>query len=467
MKFRAHLLEVLSDLRPLLFILPLPYLRMAFRYFISGQAEKVGFFTFFAIFIVTFRAIALYKKIYMYVGEKTIVAQRGFFLTETVHLPIKNVAVITLGQNLLDFAFSTATLSIYTEGGKAKKADFKIKLKKSDAEAVLAAVYKEETKPLVAVNRKRLLVTAVATSSALGGLLIVAPVVNRLGKLLGRSIEQNIYGKLSDFSQKAATFFPPVINSLSILLAVGFAVSFIYAVLRLFSMRVSVGRNRREIHFGLFVRRQKVFSDKAVKGIVIEKPLVARVLRLCNAQLDLGQGLASDEALPLLTENEYKEIFASHDKSLQKEREIRPNRNGATKNRFLFLPTLFLLFAIAFAVISAIFGDTGQTVVYFMAIVGVVLLYFARIRLFEYKKGRLFFGETVQIKTTSFLRPKEICAPFENLGQITVTRLPPDLFKSTCRVRVSVTSKSGCSAALRHLDYKKVQKQIENAYHNE
>lgn len=467
MKFRAHPITVLSNLKPILFILPLPYLRMAFRYFISGQVGKIGIFTFFAIFMVGFRAIGIYKKIYLYVGEKTIVAQRGFFVTETVSLPIKNVAVITLGQNLLDFALSTATLSIYTEGGKAKKADFRIKLKKSDAEAVLSAVYKEERKPLAAVNKKRLLVTAAATSSALGGLFIVAPVVNRLGKLLGRATRQNLYGKLADFPQKAVTTFPPVINSLSILLAVGFAVSFVYAVLRLFSMRVTVGENRCEVHFGLFVRRQKVFSNTAVKCIVVEKPFIARVLKLCNARLDVGQSFISAESLPLLTNEEYKEIFTCRAKYSQMNREIRPKRNTGAKNRFLFLPTIFLFFVVALAIISASFGGMGQTAVFFTAIVGVMLLYFARIRLFEYKKGRLIFGKTVQIKTTSFLRPREIYAPFEKVGHVIITRLPPDLFKSTCRVRVTVTSKSGYGAALRHVEYKKVQKEMENAYYKE
>lgn len=468
MKFKAHPLSILGNLKPILFILPLPYLRMAVIYFLSGKAGKLGFSAYFAIFAVVFWAIARYKTTYMYVSEKTIVAQRGVFARQTAKIPIKNIAFINVKQNLLDFAFSTGVLSIYTEGGSAKKADFEIKLKKAETAAVLKAIYKEAPAPTVRVKRKRLLITAAATSSAVGGLLIFVPATNRIGKLLGRALEESFYDKLAQFSEQGTKIFPPVINTLSVLLGVGFAVSFIYAVLRLFSMRVSVGENRCEVHFGLFVRTQKVFLASSVKSVVSKRPLTARFLETYSAGFDLGGGFDGTESLPLLSKTEHKKIFKQNTAFSAKTAILRPKQTVATRNRFLFVPTLLLLGVVALAVMTAVFfSKTGHAAVLFTAIIGGLVLYFALIRLYEYKTGRLLVLKTVHIRTCSGLCPKEICVPKELLGHMVITRLPPDLFKSTCRVRINVHSKSAPSATLRNIDYKTAQKNIEKTFNIE
>ena len=97
---------------------------------------------------------------------------------------------------------------------------------------------------------------------------------------------------------------------------------------------------------------------------------------------------------------------------------------------------------------------------------GIIFCY-AYLCLFEYNHGTVKLGDNIFLKSNKGFRTCEIYCPKENVGEIRLTRFPPDYFYKTCRIRVSVRSERADSLRVRHLDYETVKKEVYKCFNIE
>ena len=116
----------------------------------------------------------------------------------------------------------------------------------------------------------------------------------------------------------------------------------------------------------------------------------------------------------------------------------------------------------------AIRFDHFTRLILFLTLVGgVLILCFAYINLFQFKRAKISFGENIFARSNRGFRTYEMYCPKENVGEIRIVRFPPDRIYKTCRVKVLVRSERADNIRVRFLDYKTAKDEIYKCFNIE
>ena len=124
----------------------------------------------------------------------------------------------------------------------------------------------------------------------------------------------------------------------------------------------------------------------------------------------------------------------------------------------------FLITAGISLVLALTFPDFGRLILFLMAVAECVVLYYAYLSIFEYRFGKLSLGRNVYARSVKIFNTCELYCPADRVGEIRLTRTPPDIRRGTCKARVTVRSEGADSIRVRNLDYEEVKREIAEHY---
>lgn len=468
-EFRAHPLMVLTIIKPFLPILLIPVLKGIFQYLEHGVVAGI-----LGIEIILFGAITLFSIIRwrafrLVCGENSVTVRDGVFAVREATIPISGLSSVQSEQSPLDYIFRSVTFRINTEAGSRKRTDYSFKLSRKDAHRVSELLYGEKRGEPVRFSPVKIAILAAATSSAFAGMLLVVPVLNSAARLAGMGVSE-VLEQINSVSSKFQTYFPPIVNTATLILLASFVISFIYSFLRYLSFRIFLNEDRIEVRSGLFIMLRTAFKKASVNNVTIEQTFLMMLLKRYAMKVNVGgYGMAKSESqvlVPCGKYNELKSMFSDYFPFMLPTGRANKSKVGAIHlNRYIFWAEIFCGILIAAALYFGIrFEEFGLLVVFATFVLGIILLYYTYLCLYEYRKCEVRFSETVSAKGKRNLRKRRFYCPKERVGEIKLYRFPPDRIFKTCNIKIVTRSETADSILVRHLDFEETKADIFKSY---
>lgn len=473
--FKAHPLMIITFLKPFLVVLLLPIingLRQYIRYKTYDNILGAELFLFGVITIIAFFRWKSFSLI-CDTEKNTVTIKKGLVFKRYATIAISKISSVQSAKSPLDVIFRSVTYRINTEAGIKSRPDFEFKLSLRDSKEVSDLLYGKNYSQPVKFSAIKVAILAATTSSAFTGIIVGIPVLNRAGKLLGLAISDMLLNEINNVSSKIKTHFPPVVNVVSLILLFAYLISFAYSFLKFVNFRLFLQEEKLEVKTGFFVKLRTSFRKSAINDIKVEQTPIMLLLRRFAMKVSVGghgNGKGESEVIiPLGNNSEMKERLKDYfSYFINKGESIKPKRSYLTQSRFLFMPAVYLIITVTAAIILSLRFTDFTRFIFFLTFVVLVLIFCrAYIGLFEYKKGKIRFGESIFCRSNKGFRTCELYCLKQNVGEIKLVRFPTDLFYKTCRIKIIVRSERADSLRVRHLDYETVKKQVYKCFNIE
>ena len=473
--FKAHPLMIITFLKPFLVFLLLPVINGIRQYIQYKTYDSILGAELFLLTVITVIAIFRWRTFLLICNTEnnTITIKRGLLFKRRATIAISKLSSVQAARGPLDAIFRSVTYRINTEAGASTRPDFEFKMSSKNSKELSSILYgKNEVAP-VKFPAIKVAILAATTSSAFTGIIVGVPVLNRAGKLLGIAISDMLFNEINNVSSKIQTYFPPIVNTISLIILISYFFSFVYSFLKFVNFKLFLNDKNIEVRSGFFIRRRTSFRKSAINDIRIEQTPIMLLLRRFAMKVSVGgygDGKGESEVIiPLENDNEMKKRIADYFPFLMTDKSgITPKKDYLTQSRFLFWPAIFLMATIALAIILSLrFTDFTRFIFFSTFTVCVLIFCRAYLGLFEYYKGTIRLGDNIFCRSNRGFRTCEIYCPKEKVGEIIITRFPTDLIYKTCRVKVSVRSERADSLRIRNIDYETAKKQIYNCFNIE
>lgn len=473
--FKAHPLMILNFVKPFLFILLLPVIKGLLQYLTDRTVDGVLGLEIFLFICLILIGILRWQSFSLVCDERigTVIINRGFLFRRMAKIDIEKLSSVQTTKSPLDAVFRSVTYKINTEAGNRRKSDFEFKLSVKNSTVVSGLLYGKDEPKAVKFSFLKVAVLAATTSSAVTGILVGVPVINRAGNLFGIGLSDMLLNEINNLSLKIKTYFPPIVNVISLIILFSFLVSFLYSFFKYINFRLYLQKDKMEVRSGFIVRTRTSFRKTAVNNIKVEQTVLMMLLKRFAMKVSVGgYGDIKSESqviIPLGRNKEIKDRLSEYFPFfLTGEKGIYPNRNNLTKSRFLFWPAIYFIAVVLLAIwFSQRFDDLTRFILFLTTVLCSVVVCYAYLCLFEYLKGEISFGKSVFARSNKGLRTYELYCPKENIGEIKLIRFPTDYLYKTCRVKLSVRSENADSIRVRHLDYQTVKEQIYKCFNIE
>ncbi len=474
-KFKAHPLMIFDFIRPTLFLLFLPVIKGTIQYLTERNFDGVFGFGFFLVCIILAVAVLQWRAFTLLCDESTnvITITHGLFFKRIAKIDIGKLSSVQTTQNPIEYIFRAVTYKINTEAGAHNRTDFQFKLSVKNSRQISETLYGKGEPKAVKYSVLKVAILAATTSSAFTGMIVAVPVINRAGNLLGVGISEMLLNEINNISSKVETYFPPIVNTITLVILIAYFISFLYSLLKYMNFKLFLEENKLEVRSGVIVRTRTSFRKTAINNIKIEQTLLMRLLRRYALKVSVGgYGDAKSESeviIPLGANREVREKLRMYFPFfVPTEKGIRPARNYLTQSRYLFLPALYFLSVIGLSIWFVVsFEDFTRFALFLTFVICALIIGYAYMGLFQYNKSKISFGDNIFARSNRGFRTYELYCPKENVGEIRIVRFLPDLWYKTCRVRVLVRSERADNIRVRHLDYETVKREVYKCFNIE
>lgn len=471
--FRGHPLMILNLLKPFLFVLLIPVARSLIQYSATGEYDSILYFEVVLIIMLLFIGILRWFCFRLILDEEkhTITIVSGLFFRNVSKINVERLSSVQTKQNPLDYLLSARTYRINTEAGSLGKADYEFKLSVKSSREVSTLLYGKEENKKIKYSVYKIAVLAATTSSAFTGIIVAVPLIYRAGILLEVAISDLLINEINSVSQKIENYFPPVVNSISLILLASYLFSFLYSLFKYLNFQLCLGKNKIEMRAGIVVRNRTAFKKSAINNVRIEQSFLMLLLKRFAMRVSVGgygeSRSRSEVVIPLERAQEIRKHFAEYLPFFKGDTGviIKPRPTLINRSRFLFFPMIYFIVSCAAAIVLGLyFEDFTRFTLFCLCVVCALIFIHAWFSLFECFKGKVDFGDNVFIRSRKGFRTCELYCPKENIGEIKIIRYLPDKWHKTCRLKITVRSERADSLCVRFLDYKETKKLVSDFF---
>ncbi len=468
--YKAHPFMILSFIKPFLFVLILPLATAVLRYLTDRKLTNilaVEIFCFSAIFLLGVARFLAFKLI---LTDNTLTIKSGIIFARTSNINLSRISSVQIERNPIDMVFGSVTCRINTEAGSLKRSDFKFKLKYKDSNELSELLFADKTISRVRFSAVKVAIMAAATSSAATGMIVGVPILHRMGKLLGIGIEQMLFDEINQVSSKFQNYFPPIVNSVTLVVLSAYAISFGYSFLKHINFKLSFGEERLTVRSGFFVRIKTAFMRSRVNNAKLEQTLIMRLIKRYSMKVSVGGFDDAKSVSQVVVPSGRKKLildeFTEYFPFLKSNgRFIIPEQRLTIKNRFLLWPAVYLLLTLSVSVYFCLrFPDFDRLIQFLTIVLLTVVMFYASACLYEYRHGTLRLGDNIFAQSNRFFGTRALYCPKNNIGQVKITRFPLDKLQGICRVRLTVCSENADSIRVRFINYTEATKEISKCF---
>ena len=466
---KAHPLMIADKIKPFLFVLVLPLLKGLFQYIIKKSVSGVLSLEIAVFIVIALIATAQSLSFSLEILPNRIIIASGVIFKRKSFINIKSVSSISFNRSLIDVWLGAVTCCVNTEAGGVGKEDFKFKLYRKDAETLNRIIYSEEKWEKNRVSPLKIAFWAATTSSAFSGLVIGTPIVNSIGDLLGIAIYSQLFDEINEVSSKFNTYMPPIVNSVTLIFLIAYAVGFIYHFARNLRFSLKTGKSAIKIENGIIFRRSTVFKRKSINNISIEQTFLMRLAKRASMQAYVGgYGNRKDRAVVSPCEKRtllYKNFNSVFDCFNVKGDSLRPIQSKSSLRRFLWLPALAAITVFLISSILALnFPHFDSFIVFIAALLLAFICYWAELCRFNYKRGRIVLGDNICAIGSKGLKTAEFYCDKTNIGCIKLRQTPADRRLDTCKIKMTVSSENAYGIWVRNISKKVVMERLSQIY---
>ena len=468
--FKAHPIMIFRQMKPYLFVLILPLVRAVVQYFTKGETNGLLMLELIALGFVLAAAILGWQAIKITVGDRYITVEKGVLIKSRACIEISRLSSISLKQNIFDFVLGSVSCEINTEAGTPKKSDFDIKMGISDAKRLYSIVYGTENMQVVKFSAFRIALLAATTSSAATGLIVGIPVINKTSDLVGVAISDMLLDEINNVSSKFNNIFPPIVNTVTIILIIAYGVSVAVSFFKNVNFRLESGKNSVEVRSGLIVRKKITFKKTKINNICFEQTPLMRIVKKYSMRASIGgYGDKKGEKaviVPVANHNELEKHLKTHFPFFETTgRSINPIKSSVNKKRFLYPSAIVFVAIVAVSAVLMITLPYFDKLIFFLTVVAVCInLYYADVCYHNYKYGKLCLGDYILASGSTGFTVRELYCDKSKIGVIKLIETPADRKLGTCKVKLTVCSESADSVRVKNIGSDIVNEQIKKAF---
>lgn len=468
--YKAHPIMMFGPIKPFIFVLVLPLAATLLHYFTDHKLTHilaVEILCFLAIFLL---GISRYLVFRLILTDDILTIKSGIFFQRTSRIKLSRISSVQFERNPFDMIFGSVTCKINTEAGTLKRSDFKLKLKRNDSLELSELLFADKTISRARFSTFKVAIMAAATSSAATGMIVGVPILYRIGKLLGVGIEQLLFDRITNFSNKFNNYFPPIVNVITLIVLLAYTFSFGYSFIKNINFKLSFGEDRLIVRSGFFVKVKTAFMRTRVNNAKLDQTLLMRLIGQHSLKVSVGgfddSKSVSQVVVPSAKKRAILDEFSEYFPFLVTNgRSICPDKRMGIKNRFFIWPAVYLLIILGISIFLCYrFPDFDRLIQFLSIVLSTVDLFYAFACLYEYQNGALRFGENIYATSNRFFGTREMYCPKKNIGQIKITQFPMDRVQKICRVRLTVCSENADSIRVRFVNYKDATEEISKCF---
>ncbi len=465
---KAHPYAIAVFLKPFIFVLLIPFLRAFLQYLVDQKVTNVILNELLALAVLLAFSALRWYRFKIVVSDTRISIFTGLFIRRNAVIDIEKISTVEVVRNPFDYVFGSASVRINTEAGVLKRADYEMRVNVADANFLIEAASRLDTKIKLRFSVFRVALMAAATSSTITGMILLVPFIYKSGNLLGTAVEDVLLQRIEKVGERFGQYVPPVVNTITIIFLLCYFLAFLYTLSKYINFKVSVGEENMDVVAGLISRRHIRFEIKAINTIYIEQTVLMRLLKRCMLRIDIGgYGTGRGEkavVVPSVRKKNVQEQLHHLFPNVNKNKEyIRPKKGS--RWRFFLLPVIWIIVTLSVAAVLGVIFTEFKELIWFLAVVTVVvLLYFCSLANYNYKHGKMSVDEILYIKYSFWDKTRETYCDTSRLGIIYVTRFPLDRIFGTCNVKFTVCSEGAENTVIKHISYDRLFEQIDRKY---
>lgn len=304
--------------------------------------------------IICFAWIRWLSVWFSFDGEK-IVLRRGFYLNVEDTVYYSQITTLSIKQNLIYRLLGASKVYIATNAGNFNSADVTVTMKRADADRFYEAVKGSRQKSLnysISPNKLRLLLFSLLFSSTLSGVLIIIALLLETGEVFDREIEARIIlDTLTEAVNRVAQYLPPIISLIIIVLAGGWALSFISNLTGFWGFILTKCSDCLYVKSGILTKSRHVILRSKINYFDLKQSFASKVCNLSSLHVNCsGYGSTGRNEmtviLPITTRKEIngtlKEVFPEYPRP-KVELKSDPRSYGG----FYFWPVVFAILPVA------------------------------------------------------------------------------------------------------------------------
>lgn len=468
--FKAHPIMIWRVMKPYLFILILPFVRAIFQYLTRGEIDGLLGLELIAFAFILIIAVLGWQSIKITVNNDFLTVEKGILIRSCAKIELSRLSSISLKQNLLDFIVGSVGCSINTEAGRPKKSDFDIKMAISDAKMLYNLVYDKTEMNIIRFSMLRIALLAATTSSAITGIIVGVPFINGIGKIIGVAISDVLLDGIDAASMRFNTYFPPIINTVTIVLIIAYTISFVISFLKNVNFRLKSGKENIEIRSGFIVQKKIMFAKSKVNNVCIEQTPLMRIIKKYCLRASVG-GYGDDKGekaviIPVSGKRELKNQLQMHfPVFITAQTPVAPVRRLSNLNRFLYIPSIAALIIAGFgAIMWLVFPKFDRFILFLTSAAMIIDLYYVGICCHNYKFGKLCLGEFVSASGSLGFNVRELYCEKHKVGLIRLRQTPADRRHKTCKIKIVVRSENADAVKVKNIDKRAVLNRIKETF---
>lgn len=410
------------------------------------------------VFVVVFSAIKKrYLKIIIKNGKLYI--KEGVFLRRETVVDTKKILAVCYTVNPIQAAFSAVRVTFKYQDSRERS----FIIYKNETRKLNSALSLYKTPNFSTLGAKRTILFAAATSSAAVGLLLAAPAVNRAGKLLGAPIAEKFLGTINQTAQALSALISPLASVVSLIFLCAYLLSFINNLFKSVFMRTGASRDNIFISSGILPRKILLIKRGIIGCIAVESNPLLRVFSRWQVRFSVPDNknsqLGGAVFMPSVKKGEAKKFLASYF-WFSPERELKAPHGSAFRFIRWYIFSVGLIFPITFLLVL-FFSDFSEFFMFLAVVFSAVLLYAVNLGFYNYKNGALqFFRNRLLAKSVKHFKRREVLFYSAHISMLKIRRYPTDIRGGTCILTVCLQSKTGESAKVKFINYKKAKEYI-------
>lgn len=469
-EFKAHPIMIVRLMKPYLFVLILPLIRALLQYVTKGEINGLLALELIAFAFILVIAILGWRAISITVNDRYITVEKGVLFKSCAVIEVSRLSSVSLKENILDFLLNSVDCLVNTEAGRPNKADFNIKMYKSDAKLLFKTIYGKEPQNIIKFSAYRIALLAATTSSAATGIIVGVPIINKTSDLAGVAISDMLFDEINNVSSRFNSIFPPIVNIVTIILLIAYGFAFLLSFFKNVNFKLKSSKNCIEVQSGIIVRKRIVFKKSKVNNVCFEQTPLMRIFKKYSMRASIGgYGDTRGEkavVVPVAKHSELERQLNEQFPYLQPSgNAVTPERTNRNLKRFLYVPTLLALLVIAAGATGVLlFPYFDRLVVFLAAVLIGTDAYYASICYRNYRFGKLCLGKYILASGSFGFTVRELYCDKSKIGVIKISQTPADRRFNTCKVKLTVRSENADSVRVKNIDLKTVNQNLKQTF---
>lgn len=298
----------------------------------------------------------------LYAHQKSIITlnnqlifQQGVIFRQKSIVAKQNIKSITIEKRFLPAIFNCEKICFFSSAKGEKSGDFSVFVSKKDSRKIVRSFYYYHSfKTIYKSNFRILFLTALTSSNALTGILILAPFIKKTGELLGKFYQSILYQGLNLSTFIMAFGIPPLTAFITNAILTGFVISVFSTCLNYGGLKIL--KNKSSDYFSITrgIGEKVVFigNFSKINGYEFRQSLFMNILKIHNLNINLW-GFGSERKskhifVPAIGNGEYVSFINSKIQPSQNSIFFKPNKKSLKS--YLYLPFSFIVLTVVLGV---------------------------------------------------------------------------------------------------------------------